>query len=137
MTRALAARRGHGGESGLLYADEVLCRRWTVLIVASLADGPLRFSALQEELRTISARTLTSRLRELEEIDLVDRVAVHHGSGAFGYQLTRHGRRLLPVIDEMRRLTPGLLPPRPWRATAPQVVSPARHVLPIDRQEPR
>lgn len=136
LTRALAARRGHGGESGLLYADEVLCRRWTVLIVASLADGPLRFSALQDELRTISARTLTSRLRELEEIDLVDRVAVNHGSGAFGYQLTRHGRRLLRVIDEMRRLTPGLLPPRPWRATPPQD-SPARHVLPIDRQEPR
>ena len=75
MTRATAARRGHGGESGLLYADEVLCRRWTALIVASLGDGPLRFSELQDELRTISARTLTSRLRELKEIDLVDRVA--------------------------------------------------------------
>jgi len=112
MTRATAARRGHGGESGLLYADEVLCRRWTALIVASLGDGPLRFSELQEELRTISARTLTSRLRELEEIDLIDRVAVEVGSGALGYQLTRQGRRLLPVIDEMRRLTPGLLPPR-------------------------
>ena len=48
--------RGHGGESGLLYADEVLCRRWTVLIVASLADGPLRFSALQERAPGRSAR---------------------------------------------------------------------------------
>ena len=80
MTRATAARRGHGGESGLLYADEVLCRRWTALIVASLGDGPLRFSELQDELRTISARTLTSRLRELEEIDLVDRIAVEGSS---------------------------------------------------------
>src|SRR6476659_2184599 len=130
MTRATAARRGHGGESGLLYADEVLCRRWTALIVASLGDGPLRFSELQDELRTISARTLTSRRRELEEIDLVDRVAVEASSGALGYQLTRQGRRLLPVIDEMRRLTPGLLPPRSWRATPPQC-SPHRHVLPL------
>ena len=123
MTRAMAARRGHGGESGLLYADEVLCRRWTALIVACLADGPLRFSELEGGLQTISARTLTSRLRDLE-----------NGSGALGYQLTRQGRRLLPVIDEMRRLTPGLLPPRPWRATATQI-PPARHVFPIDRQE--
>jgi DNA-binding HxlR family transcriptional regulator len=82
----------------------VLCRRWTALIVASLADGPLRFSELQDELQTISARTLTSRVRELEEIDLVDRVALERGSGPLRYQLTRPGRR--PVIDEMRRLTP-------------------------------
>ena len=131
MTRATAARRGHGGESGLLYADEVLCRRWTALIVASLGDGPLRFSELQDELRTISARTLTSRLRELEEIDLVDRVAVEQSSGSLRYQLTRQGRRLLPVIDEMRRLTPGLLPPRPWRSTGRRMPG-ARHHFPID-----
>ena len=131
MTRATAARRGHGGESGLLYADEVLCRRWTALIVASLGDGPLRFSELQDELMTISARTLTSRLRELEEIDLVDRVAVEQSSGSLRYQLTRQGRRLLPVIDEMRRLTPGLLPPRPWRSTASRMPG-VRHPFPID-----
>ena len=117
MTRATMARRGRGGESGLLYADEVLCRRWTVLIVACLGDGPLRFSELQTELGTISARTLTARLRELETIDLVDRIAVYGSPGSLQYVLTRHGRRLLPVIDEMRRLTPGLLPPQqaPYR----------------------
>src|SRR3954454_13623839 len=118
VTRATAARRGHGGESGLLYADEVLCRRWTALIVASLADGPLRFCEIQDELQTISARTLTSRLRDLEEIDLVDRVALERNGGPLRDQLTRQGRRLLPVIDEMRRLTPGLLPPRPWASPA-------------------
>ena len=133
MTRAMAARRGHGGESGLLYADEVLCRRWTALIVACLADGPLRFSELEGELQTISARTLTSRLRDLEEIDLVDRVAVENSSGALGYQLTRQGRRLLPVIDEMRRLTPGLLPPR--SPSAQQPIPEHDMSFHIDRQE--
>jgi len=121
MTRAVARRRGHGGDSGLFYADEVLCRRWTVLIVASLADGPLRFSEVEDELGTISARTLTARLRELEEIDLVERVAVYGSPGSLQYQLTWQGRRLLPVIDEMRRLPAGLLPPKPWRSAARRI----------------
>lgn len=128
MTRAVAARRGHGGDSGLFYADEVLCRRWTVLVIASLADGPQRFSELQDELRTISPRTLTARLRELEEIDLVDRVAPDSASRWAEYRLTRQGRRLLPVIDEMRRLTPGLLPPLSFR---PAATAPARHDQPV------
>ena len=123
----IGRRVHHRGDSGLLYADEVLCRRWTMLIVDALAEGPLRFSELQRELATISSRSLSSRLRELEEIDVVGRIAMNAAKPYAEYELTRHGRRLLPVVNEMRRLIPGPLPARPIRVR-PQAHASVRDV---------
>ena len=47
--------------------------RWTVLVVGSLADGPLRFSQLARRVDGVSQKMLTQTLRALEADGLVTR----------------------------------------------------------------
>ena len=47
--------------------------RWTPLIVRDLAPGCLRFSELQHSLGAISPKTLSDRLRRLEDADVITR----------------------------------------------------------------
>jgi DNA-binding HxlR family transcriptional regulator len=68
--------------------------RWTVLLVGSLSDGPMRFSALLRHIEGISQKMLTQTLRELERDGLVART-VHAGPPVrVEYELTDAGRTL-------------------------------------------
>ena len=58
MSPVRARLHRRAGDAGLAYADEMLCRRWTMLIVDALANGPLRFSELERELSPIGAGPL-------------------------------------------------------------------------------
>ena len=51
----------------------------------------------------ISPRTLSERLRELEQAELVTRRSYAEAPPRVEYELTDKGRGLLPIIDEMRR----------------------------------
>src|SRR5690349_4097312 len=55
-------------------AVEVLDGRWTMLVIRDLLRGTRRFSELRASLAGISPKTLTDRLRTLEERGLVERV---------------------------------------------------------------
>ncbi len=46
---------------------EVVCGKWTLLLVRELAEGRARFCELERSLVGISPRTLSLRLRALEE----------------------------------------------------------------------
>jgi DNA-binding HxlR family transcriptional regulator len=46
---------------------EVVCGKWTLLLIRDLADGRSRFCELERSLEGISPRTLSLRLRALEE----------------------------------------------------------------------
>jgi DNA-binding HxlR family transcriptional regulator len=46
---------------------------WSVLIVASLADGPLRYSELATRIDGISPKMLTQTLRALERDGMISR----------------------------------------------------------------
>jgi len=75
---------------------EIVCAKWTILLVRDLAEGRSRFSELERSLTGISPRTLTVRLRALEEDGLVVRAAGGE------YALTEKGLALLPIIAGMR-----------------------------------
>jgi len=75
---------------------EIVCAKWTILLVRDLAEGRSRFSELERSLTGISPRTLTLRLRALEEDGLVVRAAGGE------YALTEKGLALLPIIAGMR-----------------------------------
>ena len=47
--------------------------KWVTLVIASLADGPLRFSELSRQLAGVSQKMLTQTLRTLERDGLVTR----------------------------------------------------------------
>lgn len=81
---------------------EIVCGKWTLLLVRELAEGRSRFCELERALTGISPRTLSLRLRALEEEDIVERQTYAEVPPRVEYALTGKGRALLPIIDDMR-----------------------------------
>ncbi len=94
----------HDAESCSVAAcAEILGTKWTALIVHELSEGPRRFSQIEHSCAGISPRTLSERLRALEDEGLVDRRSYAESPPRVEYELTEKGAALLPIIDEMRR----------------------------------
>ena len=82
---------------------EIIGAKWTALLVHDLSEGPRRFSELEHSCAGISPRTLSERLRALEDEELVLRRSYAESPPRVEYQLTEKGAALLPIIEEMRR----------------------------------
>jgi DNA-binding HxlR family transcriptional regulator len=82
---------------------EIVCSKWTVLVLRDLAEGRSRFCELERSLAGISPRTLSLRLRALEEEGIVARRTYPEVPPRVEYRLTEKGRALLPLIEDMRR----------------------------------
>lgn len=82
---------------------EVVCGKWTLLIVRDLAEGSARFCELERSLEGISPRTLSLRLRALEEEGIVARHTYPEVPPRVEYALTEKGVALVPLIEDMRR----------------------------------
>ncbi len=72
--------------------------QWTPELLWSLSDGPRRFSELSRHIPQISAKMLTSRLRDLEERGVLTRRVLPTSPPTVEYELTSLGRELLPAI---------------------------------------
>src|ERR671932_1719636 len=81
---------------------EIVCGKWTLLVIRDLADGRSRFCELERSLQGISPRTLSLRLRALEEEGIVERQTFPAVPPRVEYALTDKGRALIPIIDGMR-----------------------------------
>ena len=81
---------------------EIICGKWTLLLIRDLSEGHCRFSELERSLSGISPRTLSLRLRALEEAGIVERHTYPEVPPRVEYALTDKGRDLLPIIDDMR-----------------------------------
>jgi len=81
---------------------EIICSKWTLLLVRELSEGCTRFCELERSLTGISPRTLSLRLRALEEQGIVERQTFPEVPPRVEYALTEKGRALLPIIDDMR-----------------------------------
>jgi DNA-binding HxlR family transcriptional regulator len=81
---------------------EIVCGKWTLLLIRDLAEGHSRFCELERSLSGISPRTLSLRLRALEEQGIVERQTFPEVPPRVEYALTEKGRALLPIIEDMR-----------------------------------
>ncbi|HZU59748.1 MAG TPA: helix-turn-helix domain-containing protein [Solirubrobacteraceae bacterium] len=81
---------------------EIVCGKWTLLVIRDLAEGRSRFCQLERSLRGISPRTLSLRLRALEEEGIVERQTFPEVPPRVEYALTEKGRALVPLIEDMR-----------------------------------
>src|ERR1700760_1672669 len=81
---------------------EIVCGKWTLLVIRDLAEGRSRFCELERSLAGISPRTLSLRLRALEEAGIVERQTFPEVPPRVEYVLTAKGRALVPLIESMR-----------------------------------
>lgn len=99
------------GEAICVYPlDEVLDqlgKRWTLLVVAALGADTRRFTQIQAELGGVSSRTLSERLKALEELQLVTRTEYPGVPLHVEYALTRRGNDLLQALGPLLRWAAG------------------------------
>jgi DNA-binding HxlR family transcriptional regulator len=89
---------------------EIIGNKWTPLIVRDLADGQRRFSELERSLAGISPKTLSERLKRLEDAGIIKRDCFAEVPPRVEYSLTPKGVALLPVIECMREFGAAWLP---------------------------
>lgn len=90
-----------GEDCPVVATARIVSGKWTLLILRDLAAGPCRFSQIERSLAGISPRTLSLRLRGLEDEGIVER-REHPETPRVEYCLTERGRDLLPLIEAMR-----------------------------------
>ncbi|MGD8760471.1 MAG: helix-turn-helix domain-containing protein [Anaerolineales bacterium] len=77
-------------------------RKWVLLIIRDLAEGPRRFTALQQSLQ-VNPRTLSQRLSQLEAEGVIRRQCYAEVPPRVEYSLLDKGTALVPILKEMRR----------------------------------
>lgn len=80
-------------------AAEILCSRWTMVLLRELVVGSTRFNELRRGLPRMSPALLSKRLKELEGAGIVERVPVLGEAEILEYRLTDSGRELRPIIE--------------------------------------
>ncbi len=86
-------------ECPLSKCMEVLRGVWTPNIIWYLSGGPRRFNELRVDIPKISAKVLTTRLRDLEAKGVVSREVKPTSPPSVEYSLTDLGRELVPAIN--------------------------------------
>lgn len=81
---------------------EIISGKWTLLLIRDLAEGSRRFCELERSLQGISPRTLSLRLRALEDEGIVERCTYPEVPPRVEYALTDKGLALVPLIEDMR-----------------------------------
>ena len=80
----------------LAQAAQLLCERWTLLIVREMIAGSTRFSELQKGVPLMSPTLLSARLKMLVEAGVIDQTG---NKGSYTYSLTKAGAELRPVVE--------------------------------------
>src|SRR3954470_16137485 len=80
---------------------EILCTRWTVVLLRELIAGSTRFNDLRRGVPRMSPALLSKRLKELEDAGVVRRVASPVEPGVLEYNLTRSGKELGSVVESI------------------------------------
>ena len=77
--------------------------RWKLGIIWHLLDGEKRFKELHEIMNEITQKTLTVKLKELEEKNIIHREVYAEVPPKVVYSLTKAGENLKPVLEEMHK----------------------------------
>ena len=85
----------------LAMAAELLCTRWTMVLLRELVAGTTRFNDLRRGVPKMSPTLLSQRLKELEMAGIVERRPLRSEKGVFEYHLTDAGRDLRSVVEAM------------------------------------
>ncbi|HEU4379282.1 MAG TPA: helix-turn-helix domain-containing protein [Hyphomicrobiaceae bacterium] len=90
-------RGSYGQFCPVAMAAEVVCSRWTALVVRELLCGTRRFNDLRRGVPLMSPTLLSKRLKELEEVGVITTTPTSQ-TGVVEYRLTEAGEDLRPVV---------------------------------------
>lgn len=88
--------KAYGQFCPLAQATQLLCERWTLLIVRELIAGSTRFNELQKGVPLMSPTLLSTRLKQLVEAGVITRTG---NRGNSSYNLTSAGLELRPIVE--------------------------------------
>src|SRR3954462_11247843 len=80
-------------------AAEILCTRWTVVLLRELIAGSTRFNELRRGVPRMSPALLSQRLKDLEATGILARAVSEADPGVLEYRLTPAGQELRPLIE--------------------------------------
>jgi DNA-binding HxlR family transcriptional regulator len=80
-------------------AAEVLCTRWTMVLLRELVAGSTRFNDLRRGVPRMSPALLSQRLKDLETAGIIERIAMSNGRTGHEYHMTEAGKDLRGVVE--------------------------------------
>jgi DNA-binding HxlR family transcriptional regulator len=92
------ARNSYDQFCPVAMAAEILCSRWTIVLLREMLAGSTRFNDLRRGVPRMSPALLSQRLKELEEAGVIARRPVKDEAGVSEYVLTRAGEELRPIV---------------------------------------
>lgn len=92
--------RGYGQFCPIAKAAEVICDRWTPLVLRELMNGSGRFNELAAGVPLMSRSLLAQRLREMEDAGVLAAAPKRNGHGR-EYRLTPAGEAIRPIIESL------------------------------------
>jgi DNA-binding HxlR family transcriptional regulator len=93
-------RGSYGQFCPVSMAAEIVCNRWTALVLRELLCGTTRFNDLRRGVPRMSPSLLSKRLKELEEAGVIS-VTPSGQPGVMDYRLTAAGEDLRSVIMQL------------------------------------
>ena len=117
-THGLARTSPAGARQQVISAADCPCRllldqiadKWSILIIAALKGGPLRFNMVKRSLEGITQKALTQSLRRLERNGIVARRVIPASPLAVEYRITELGRTLDEPFRALHMWTQDYLP---------------------------
>lgn len=75
--------------------------KWKPIILSCIGEKSVRFGKLNQLIPGISNKVLSSELKELEELSLIEREEFKELPPRVEYRLTRSGKSLIPLLHEL------------------------------------
>lgn len=91
-------------KSAYAQLEDVVGCKWSVSVLCAVAAGVNRPGALERHIEGISTKVLSERLRKLTAYGLLTRHAFAEVPPRTEYALTRNGRKLVGIIDQLKLL---------------------------------
>src|SRR5271154_6107837 len=110
VTSSACAQASQACDEALVRAFQILGKRWSGVILGTLANGPLGFSELRRQVIGISDSVLAERLVELHTAGLVERDVQPGPPVSVMYQLSGGGAALVPALHALSAWALGNLP---------------------------
>src|SRR5437588_8778721 len=82
-------------------AVEIIGRRWSGAILRAMLAGSTRYTDIACSVPKLSDRLLSERLKEFEQVGIVERVVIPDTPVRVEYHLTQKGRELEPAFTEL------------------------------------